>query len=803
MVTPAASPIAGYRFADFKLDLIRGCLTHEGQELKLRYQSFQLLCYFLEHPGVILAKDELAAAIWSDTSVTDNALVQCIADIRRELNDDPHEPRFIKTFPKIGYRFIAPVELDRDIAHASDRGEELSLPQLVSPSDRDEVILESKSSPATQPNLPASRFRGLWRFALPVFLTLLILVLHGDIASDRRLTGDAASSLVGAPILAVFPFGNETGLQDLDWFREGLSDMILTDLAHTGKWNVLSRERIHALLDDRAAPDRTSLKTMLEAARSVHACDFIVGTVSMSGQQIVIRVETRDSKDGHLVATDSASLNDHREIVADADLLSTDISRHLGFSSDASPPLGKVMTGNVDAYRYYSLGVEKAEQFQNSQAIDLFQKAIAYDPKFAMAYARIGYEYAAQEFKPQEARPYLEHALHLSEQLPPMNRLYIEAWSAMARSDSQAAISILQQITNQYPGEIEAYCQLSRILRDQARVEEAAALLRDAIQKNPNAKDLYNAFGVILILMERPQEAIGALKQYVALAPQNPNAHDSLGMSYELAGEYEASQSEYNKALQLDPEFEPSIAHLGDVYYQQGRYRDALDEYKHLIKIAAHSSDAKAVGYADLAVVYRAMGNLTEAQTAATEEMRSKKNAVWDSLVIAFDRNQKERSKLLQDALFTDMPNPERGSSPNLRMEFFYRGYIELQNGDSQDAIGHFKLALQHLQPSSGIDLHEDCLANAYLELGMIPNAIGEYQRILKLNPNYPLAYYHLGLSYQKIHDRADAASALQRFLQVNPSADQDSPPVLDAKRLLLEDSHNEKTNFTGSATST
>jgi tetratricopeptide (TPR) repeat protein len=139
----------------------------------------------------------------------------------------------------------------------------------------------------------------------------------------------------------------------------------------------------------------------------------------------------------------------------------------------------------------------------------------------------------------------------------------------------------------------------------------------------------------------------------------------------------------------------------------------------------------------------------------------------------------------LETILFADLPNPERGSPRDLRMEFFYRGYIELKRRDSQAAIGHFKAALKHLPPSSGIDLHEDCLANAYLELGMVPNAIAEYQRILKLNQNYPLAYFHLGLSYQRIGDRVAANTAFQHFLEANLSSDQDSPPVLEAKRYL------------------
>jgi tetratricopeptide (TPR) repeat protein len=544
---------------------------------------------------------------------------------------------------------------------------------------------------------------------------------------------------------------------------------------------------MHALLDDGTSPGSASLDAMLAAARSVHAKDFIAGTLSMSGQEIVIRVDTRDGKDGHLLATDSTVLNDHREIVVEADLLSADISRHLGFSAGAAPSLGDVMTSNVEAYRYYSLGVEKAEQFQNTQAIELFKKAIEFDPKFAMAYARIGYAYAVQDIQPEKARPYLDHALHFSDRLPAINRLYIEAWSAIAHSDYGAAIGILQHIIDQYPDETEAYCQLSRILRGQERVGEAAELLRTAIQKNPDAKDLYNAFGLILVSMGRPQDAIGAYRQYVALAPQNPNAHDSLGMSYQMAGLYEASLSEYNAALQLDPEFEPSIVHLGDVYYQEGRYQDALHQYRRYIQVV-RSNDAKAIGYGDLATVYRAMGNLTDSETAATEEIHNNRNAVWDALVIDLDRNLKERAKMLQATLFADLPNSERGSPRDLRMEFFYRGYIELKTGDAQGAISHFKLALQHLPPSSGIDLHEDCLANAYLELGMIPNAIVEYQRILKINPNYPLAYYHLGLSYKKMHDRTNAAIAFQRFLQASPSADQNSPSILEAKRDLHGD---------------
>ena len=122
----AAVSVNGYSFGVWKLDVARGCVTCGGKEFVLRYQSLQLLIVFLEHPGVLLSKNDLTSAIWADTSVTDNALAQCITEIRRVLKDDPRNPRFIKTFPKIGYRFIAEVK----VAHGTRQLLALDQPSL-------------------------------------------------------------------------------------------------------------------------------------------------------------------------------------------------------------------------------------------------------------------------------------------------------------------------------------------------------------------------------------------------------------------------------------------------------------------------------------------------------------------------------------------------------------------------------------------------------------------------------------------------------------------------------------------------
>src|SRR5437899_10581607 len=100
-----------YRFANIEVDTVRSCMRRGGEELRLRQKTFQVLLYLLEQRERLVTKEELIENLWKDTAVTDDALVQCVKDIRRAIGDDSRDARFIRTFPKAGYRCIAPVEL--------------------------------------------------------------------------------------------------------------------------------------------------------------------------------------------------------------------------------------------------------------------------------------------------------------------------------------------------------------------------------------------------------------------------------------------------------------------------------------------------------------------------------------------------------------------------------------------------------------------------------------------------------------------------------------------------------------------
>ena len=101
------------------------------------------------------------------------------------------------------------------------------------------------------------------------------------------------------------------------------------------------------------------------------------------------------------------------------------------------------------------------------------------------------------------------------------------------------------------------------------------------------------------------------------------------------------------------------------------------------------------------------------------------------------------------------------------------------------EALDAFKEALRHTPLIWNIDSYEDCLGLAYLKLNQIDQAIAEFERILRLNPNYPLAHYHLAQAYERNGQTEKARELFERFLQVWKDADPDVPEIVTARNRL------------------
>ena len=754
-----------YRFADVVVNVSQNCLKRGDCEQHLRRQAFSVLVYLLEQRQRLVTKAELMEIVWKDTAVTDDALVQCIKEIRRVIGDDSHAPRFIKTIPKSGYRFIGTLEK----------------PDIYLPETTDE----------TPQKLLLSKFFAGRKVLIALLFSVIAISLFVFLGQTTKQTGQNTDeaifpSIAGKKSLAVMYFENRTGNAELEWLQAGLADMLITNLSRSNKINVLSRQQFYLLLEKNGfrQGDEIQFEQIISVIRKSQVENFVTGNFAKVGEKIRIDVQLHNANNGALLAAESLIVEKPEQILTEVDLISLKLLKHLGTDeTENQTHFADVMTDNLEAYRYYSLAVEKAQALHNREAIALLEKAVALDPQFAMAHARIGYTYAVSWGIADKAKPHLEKAFKLAERLSEKDRLNINAWYAIANLDYPNAIQAYREIIAKFPLETESYWRLGKLLEGEERLEEAVAVLKQGLMIDAEAKNIYNLLGAIYSESGNHTEAIAAHQRYVALAPDEANAYDSLGLSYQWSGDYAKAIENYNRALELDASFEIALIHLANTRFQIGQYGEAIKTYRRYIEVAP-SENERARGWEAIAHVYLKKQDLAAAEKAVNEVLKNNKNTVWSAYVVASAKGDTVRTENLEKLVFVKQNTSNRGARNKQRFELFSRGYIAMQKGQTDEAITNFQATIEREPPIWNIESFEDCLANAYLKLDRFDEAIAEYRRILQLNPNYPLAHFHLAQAFQRKGLDDEARQSYRTFLQIWQNADADIPEIIFAKQL-------------------
>lgn len=780
-----------YRFADIEVDTLRGYLRRGDKERHLRQKAFHVLVYLLEQRGRLVTKDELMREVWNDVAVTDDALVQCVKEIRRVTGDDSHHPRFIKTVPKSGYRFIGQIDEQSDAPIVGI--EEITSIEIEY--EEESCDTETRRGENAETSLLRGKFisaspRRLLIAALGLILTAAIALPVYFSRSEKSNDGFTLPVEPGKRRLAVMFFENQSGSAEFEWLREGLADMLINNLSRSEKLNVLSRQQLRILLERGGykTGDKINLETALETARKSRVEFIVVGSFARIGEKVRLDAQVYNVETGRLETAESLTVEKIEQILTEIDLLCLKLAKYFGAGeSQNRMPLTDVMTDNLEAYRCYSLAVEKAQAYHNQEAITLLERAVALDAQFAMAHARLGYIYAVTWGLAEKAKPHLEKAFRLSDRLTKIDRLYITAWYQIANFDYAKAIPPFREIISMYPTETEAYQRLGHLLRGEGQYDEAIETWKQGLAVDPEAQDIYNALGGIYSNLNRHNEAVSMMRRYVELAPDEPNAHDSLALIYQWAGRHDEALEEYNRALNLNPAFEISVVNRGNLFFQMGRYDEAERQYERYLQMA-RSDLEREKGWGSLAYLYLKKGELEKAKEAADKELQyGKQSSFGNSLMIALKKGDLARAEKLKEKIFTQSPYTHRGARAPMRQLYYLLGSLELKKRNAAAVVNNFQTALQQLAPLGGMELMEDCLANAYLELGRFEEAAAEYERILRLNPNYPLARYHLAEAYKHKGLYAEARANYQLFLEIWKNADADIPEIVEAKKFVSE----------------
>jgi eukaryotic-like serine/threonine-protein kinase len=169
-----SSAAGAYAFGAFRLDVAARVLCRGSGVVPLPSRAFDTLVYLVEHRDRLVGKNELIDAVWSDVVVTDDSLIHAISVVRRALGDDPNEPLYVRTVPRRGYRFIAPVE-------ASDRA--MPAPALV-PGDTEAMAVVARGAPSRHWSMTLARGRAVG--ALAAIVVIFGAALATTAGSNRR-----------------------------------------------------------------------------------------------------------------------------------------------------------------------------------------------------------------------------------------------------------------------------------------------------------------------------------------------------------------------------------------------------------------------------------------------------------------------------------------------------------------------------------------------------------------------------------------------------------------------------------------
>ena len=171
--------------------------------------------------------------------------------------------------------------------------------------------------------------------------------------------------------------------------------MIITGMSRSKRLNVLSRQQLYALFErtGRTTADEITLEEALDIARRSRAEAVVMGSFARLGDTIRIDAQIHDAQTGQLIASEFTVADKPDQILDHVDLLSVKLASHIAPTSAeqvSERGLGEVMTTNLQAYRYYSLALEKTEALRNKDALELLERSLELDPEFAMSHALVG-----------------------------------------------------------------------------------------------------------------------------------------------------------------------------------------------------------------------------------------------------------------------------------------------------------------------------------------------------------------------------------------------------------------------------
>ena len=593
------------RFGTFEVALQSGELRKAGVKIRVQQQPMKLLEILLERPGEVITREELRSRVWANESFGDfdQAVNIAIAKLRSALGDSAENPRYIETLPKRGYRFIAEVAIvDTD---APTKRPESATGDLRG-TEPGRQLQDAGLTVTTKPRL--------WPTRRVIFVLALVLSL-AILAVWRFRSGARPPTVIRS--LAVLPLDNLSGDASQNYFADGMTDELITDLAQIRALRIISRTSVMGYKGVR--------KPLPEIARELNVDALVEGTVLRFGDQVRITAQLIQAPaDKHLWA-DSYEGN-LRDTLALQKRVAKTIAEQIRIevTPQEQEALRSVKAVNPDAYENYLKGRffwNKRSADGLKKAVDYFNQAIAEDPKYAAAYSGLADAYAlagdwqyavmtSKEAMPR-AKAAAMKALELDDNLG-------EAHASLAFCldgfdwNFEAADREFRRAIELNPGYATAHHWYSWHLSLLGRNSEAIAEMRKAENLDPLSLIINADLAELLLIAHFPDESIEQSRKTIEMDPDFAFAHNQLAQAYLEKHMFSEAIGELQKAIQISGESATFTANLARAYAATNKKAEAVELLNDLTKRSAP-------GYADataIAMIYTALGDKDQAMAS-------------------------------------------------------------------------------------------------------------------------------------------------------------------------------------------
>jgi len=566
-----------FRFGPFELKPAARELFKDGIRLKLRGQPYLILELLLSRAGEVVTRNEIREKLWSADTFVDfeHGLNTSVKKLRQVLCDSVEEPRYIETVPRLGYRLIAPVEaVAQQQPKASSEPAETSSEQIASTSGGIET-----PSPESSPS--RLKFWVLGSAAAAAVAIAMVLVFLGP---STRFFGSPKAGVSGGNrggqfrSIAVLPLENLSSDPAQEYFVDGMTAELISDLAQIGSLRIISRTS--------AMHFKGSHEPLRQIARELNVDAVVEGSVLRAGDRVRITAELTDARSDRNLWSKSYERDQH-DVLALQREVSLAIAQQVKATLTAQErtALSAARPVDVKAYEAYLQGrfyLNQRTPEALSRGLDYFQQAIAKDPEYALAYAGLADGYGllasygvrtATEVMPRAKAAALK-ALQLDETL----------------AEAHTSLAVIQW---SYDWDLVT----------------AEKSYKRALELAPGYATAHHWYALYLASLGRSQEALTQMAQAQSVDPLSPIIGANLAWCYYLGHQYRQAVDQARRTLQQYPNFSPAHEVLGQAYAESGMSGEAISELQQAIR----NTENDAVLQAELAYVYALSGKRQEA----------------------------------------------------------------------------------------------------------------------------------------------------------------------------------------------